>query len=239
MTELINKTFEEIRQEYLLLLKEKSVSSVTFAMDESGTSFNYDFAVQTFGASFIDDLAQELKMSYITHVYNFTGDWWMYAFIKYVVKTEQVDLWNDWKQQGDVSDGEKPKDNIYTHLEGAVFNGAKMNGIKLRQTNLTNALFYNVHMEGGELIKVNLKNARFSGVYLTRAYLQTVDFCRSRWSRINLRDTRIFDSNMFDMKCQYIDITDKTEFNECEINSNTVFENTSIDVIKNNKVKAS
>lgn len=238
MTELINKTFEEISNEYMLLLKEKSVSPVTYSMDESDTSFNYDFAVQTFGASFIDDLAQELKMSYITHKYNFTGDWWMYAFIKYVIETEQVDLWNDLQHQDNPSDGEKPKDHIYTHLEGAVFNGAKMNGIKLRQTNLTNALFYNVHMEGGELIKVNLKNARFSGVYLTRAYLQTIDFYLSRWSRINLRDTRIFDSNMFDMKCQYIDITDKTEFNECEINSNTVFENTSIDVIKNNKVKS-
>jgi len=238
MTVLINKTFEEISHEYMLLLKDKSVSPVTFSMDDSDTSFNYDFAVQTFGSSFIDDLAQELKMSYITHKYNFTGDWWMYAFIKYVIKTEQIDLWNDLKQQDNPPDSEKLKDNIYIHLEGSVFNGAKMNGIKLRQTNLANALFYNVHMEGGELIKVNLKNARFSGVYLSRAYLHTVDFSQSKWSRINLRNTRIFCSNLFDMKCQYIDITDKTEFNECEINSSTVFENTSIDIIKNNKVKS-
>jgi hypothetical protein len=238
MNEHTNKTFEEIIGEYRVLLKERFVSPVTFAMDESTTSFNYDFALQTFGSSFIDQLAQELKISYITHKYNFTGDWWMYAFIKYVIETEQIDLWNDLQHQENTSDNDKPTDNIYIHLEGAVFNGAKMNGIKLRQTNLTNSLFYNVHMEGGELINVSLRNARFSGVYLIRAYLQTVDFTLSRWTRINLRDTRIFESNLFDMKCKYIDITDKTEFNECEINSDTVFENTSIDVIKNNKVKS-
>jgi hypothetical protein len=238
MSELKKKTFEDIAQEYMLLLKNQAVSPVSFLKEKSTESFNYDIAVQTFGSYFIDELAQELKISYITHEYNFTGDWWVYAFIKYVVKTEQIELLNDLKLNSETPDQSEAKQTLYFHLEGAVFNGAKMNGIKLKYTNLANSLFYNVHMEGAELLKISLKNASFTGVYLSRAYLHTVDFSQSKWSRINLRNARIFCSNLFDMKCQYIDITDKTEFNECEINSNTVLENTSIELIKNNKVKS-
>jgi hypothetical protein len=219
-------------------LKDQAVSPISFSKEQSKESFNYDFAVQTFGLPFIGELAQELKMSYITHEYNFSGDWWVYAFIKYVIKTEQIDLWNDLKLNSDIPGKGEVNKTLHLHLEGAVFNGAKMNGIKLKYTNLVNSLFYNVHMEGAELTTVSLKNAKFSGVYLSRAYLHTVDFSQSKWSRINLRNARIFLSNLSDMKCQYIDITDKTEFNECKINSNTIFENTSIEVIKNNKVKS-
>ncbi|MDA3798356.1 MAG: pentapeptide repeat-containing protein, partial [Kiritimatiellae bacterium] len=139
---------------------------------------------------------------------------------------------------GDLPDDSILKKQINIHLEGAVFNGARLNSIKLRYAHLSNSLFYNVHLEKVELIDVQFNNAKLSGVYLPRAYLQGVNFANSKWSRINLRNARIFTSNLADLTCQYIDITDKTEFNECNLNSTSIFENTSIGVIKNNKVKS-
>ena len=237
-SQLHNKSFDDIIKEYIGFVENKTVSPVSFSKEESKKSFNYDIAVQIFGSEFVDQLSQELKASYLTHQYKFTGDWCIYSFLKYIIETDQIEAWNELKINGDLHDGRDVDKRVQLHLEGAVFNDVKLNGIKLRYAHLSNSLFYNVHLENVELIDVQFNNSKFSGVYLPRAYLQGVNFANSKWSRINLRNARIFNSNLAGLTCQYIDITDKTEFNECNLNSTSIFENTSLGVIKNNKVKS-